>query len=136
MHDVFVVTSEGSGGGHVTRIVYAADEDDAPQTHQDNHSRRVDRGRGHPNYPADVDREVDRVECRTADGLVTQRGLTLARHLGQGTDAEIGGPQALHRLSGPDLRGTGHSTLAADRGGSTGTGSGSSSKFKSKGKHK
>ena len=39
MHDVFVVTSEGAGGGHITRIVHAANEDDARQTHQDNYPR-------------------------------------------------------------------------------------------------
>ena len=37
MHDVFVVTSEGSGGGHITRIVHAANEDDARRTHQDSY---------------------------------------------------------------------------------------------------
>ena len=38
MHDVFVVTSEGSGGGHITRIVYAADEETTrSQTHQDDY---------------------------------------------------------------------------------------------------
>ena len=37
MHDGFVVTSEGSGGGDITRIVHAADPADARQTHQDNH---------------------------------------------------------------------------------------------------
>ncbi len=36
MHDVFVVTSKGPGGGHIARIVYAADEDDARRTHQEN----------------------------------------------------------------------------------------------------
>ena len=38
MHDVFLVTSKGSGGGHTTRIVYAASEDDARQTHQENYA--------------------------------------------------------------------------------------------------
>ena len=38
MHDVFMVTSEGSGGGHIVRTVYAASEDDAHQTHQENHA--------------------------------------------------------------------------------------------------
>ena len=28
MHDVFIVTSEGSGGGHIVRTVYAADHDE------------------------------------------------------------------------------------------------------------
>ena len=37
MRDVFVVTSKGSGGGHITRIVHAANEDDARQTHQENY---------------------------------------------------------------------------------------------------
>ena len=37
MHDVFIVTSEGSGGGHITRIVYAATEYDARQAHQHNY---------------------------------------------------------------------------------------------------
>ena len=38
MHDVFIVISEGTGGEHVARMVYAADEDDARQTHQDNYA--------------------------------------------------------------------------------------------------
>ena len=38
MHDVFIVTSEGSGGEHIVRTVYAADQDDARQTHQDNYA--------------------------------------------------------------------------------------------------
>ena len=38
MHDVFIVTSEGSGGGHIVRTVHAASEDDARQTHQDNYA--------------------------------------------------------------------------------------------------
>ena len=38
MHDVFVVTSQGSGGGRITRTVYAASEDDARQTHQENYA--------------------------------------------------------------------------------------------------
>ena len=38
LHDVFIVISEGWGGGHIARTVYAADEDDARQTHQDNYA--------------------------------------------------------------------------------------------------
>ena len=38
MHDVFIVISEGADGEHVARTVYAADEDDARQTHQDNYA--------------------------------------------------------------------------------------------------
>ena len=38
MHDVYIVISEGWGGAHVVRTVYAADEDDARQTHQDNYA--------------------------------------------------------------------------------------------------
>ena len=38
MHDVFIVTSEGWGGRHIVRTVYAADHDDARQTHQDNYA--------------------------------------------------------------------------------------------------
>ena len=38
MHDVFIVISEGSGGEHIVRTVYAADEDDARQTHQENYA--------------------------------------------------------------------------------------------------
>ena len=38
MHDVFIVISEGWGGGHIVRAVYAADEDDARQTHQENYA--------------------------------------------------------------------------------------------------
>ena len=37
MHDVFIVTSEGSGCGHIARIVYAFDEVDARQTIQDSY---------------------------------------------------------------------------------------------------
>ena len=38
MHDVFIVTSEGRGGGHIARTVYAASHDDARQTHQENYA--------------------------------------------------------------------------------------------------
>ena len=38
MHDVFLVTSKSWGGGHNTRIVYAASEDDARRTHQENYA--------------------------------------------------------------------------------------------------
>ena len=38
LHDVFIVISEGSGGEHIARTFYAADEDDARQTHQDNYA--------------------------------------------------------------------------------------------------
>jgi hypothetical protein len=38
MHDVFIVISEGGDGEHVARTVYAASEDDARQTHQDNYA--------------------------------------------------------------------------------------------------
>ena len=38
MHDVFIVISESSGGEHIARTFYAADEDDARQTHQDNYA--------------------------------------------------------------------------------------------------
>ena len=38
MHDVFIVISEGPGAGHIVRTVYAADRDDARQTHQDNYA--------------------------------------------------------------------------------------------------
>ena len=37
-HDVFIVISEGADGDHVARTVYAASEDDARQTHQDNYA--------------------------------------------------------------------------------------------------
>ncbi len=37
MHDVFIVISEGGDGEHVARTVYAASEDDARQTHQENY---------------------------------------------------------------------------------------------------
>ena len=39
MHDVFIVTSEGSGGGRIVRIVHAASEGDARQTHQEHYPR-------------------------------------------------------------------------------------------------
>lgn len=38
MHDVFLVISEGSDGAHIARTVYAADYDDARQTHQANYA--------------------------------------------------------------------------------------------------
>jgi hypothetical protein len=37
-HDVFIVISEGSGGEHIARTVYAADLDDARQTHRENYA--------------------------------------------------------------------------------------------------
>ena len=37
MHDVFIVISEGSGGEHIARTVYAASDDDARQTHRENY---------------------------------------------------------------------------------------------------
>ena len=43
MHDVLIVTSQGSGGGHITRTVYAASE-----------------GRRAPNTPAELRRRADR----------------------------------------------------------------------------
>jgi hypothetical protein len=38
MHDVFTVIGEGSGGEHIVRTVYAADQDDARRTHQENYA--------------------------------------------------------------------------------------------------
>ena len=38
MHDVFIVISEGSGGEHIARTVYAASEDDARQAYQENYA--------------------------------------------------------------------------------------------------
>ena len=38
MHDVFIVTSEGTGGEHIARTIHAASEDDARQTHQENYA--------------------------------------------------------------------------------------------------
>ena len=38
MHDVFIVISEGGDGEHIARTVYAASEDDARQTHQENYA--------------------------------------------------------------------------------------------------
>jgi hypothetical protein len=37
MHDVFNVISEGGDGAHIARTIYAASEDDARQTHQENY---------------------------------------------------------------------------------------------------
>ena len=37
MHDVFIVISEGGDGAHIARTVYAASDDDARQTHQENY---------------------------------------------------------------------------------------------------
>ena len=38
MHDVFIVTSEGSGGQLIVRTVHAASEDDARHAHQENYA--------------------------------------------------------------------------------------------------
>ena len=39
MHDdVFIVISEGRAGEHIARTFYAADDDDARQTHQENYA--------------------------------------------------------------------------------------------------
>ena len=38
MHDVFIVISEGADGAHIARTVYAADPDDARQTHHENYA--------------------------------------------------------------------------------------------------
>ena len=38
MHDVFIVISEGRDGEHIARTFYAADLDDARQTHQENYA--------------------------------------------------------------------------------------------------
>ena len=38
MHDVFIVTSEGTGGEHIVRTVHAANEDDARRTHHENYA--------------------------------------------------------------------------------------------------
>ena len=38
MHDVFIVISEGADGEHIARTVFAAGEDDARQTHQENYA--------------------------------------------------------------------------------------------------
>jgi hypothetical protein len=38
MHDVFIVISESSGGEHIARTFYAADLDDARQTHLENYA--------------------------------------------------------------------------------------------------
>jgi len=38
LHDVFIVISEGRDGEHIARTFYAADLDDARQTHQENYA--------------------------------------------------------------------------------------------------
>ena len=38
MHDVFIVISEGADGEHIGRTFYAADDDDARRTHQENYA--------------------------------------------------------------------------------------------------
>ena len=38
MHDVFIVISEGRDGEHIARTFYAADLDDARQTHRENYA--------------------------------------------------------------------------------------------------
>jgi len=40
-HDVFIVISEGGDGEHIARTVYAASEDDARQTHQENYDETI-----------------------------------------------------------------------------------------------
>ena len=50
MHDVFIVTSEGSGGGHIVRTIHAASEDDARQT-TGKTSRRAHRGGSPIDHP-------------------------------------------------------------------------------------
>ncbi len=37
MHDVFVVTSQNWDGGRITRVIHAANQDDARRTHRDNY---------------------------------------------------------------------------------------------------
>ena len=41
MHDVFIVISEGRDGEHIARTFYAADLDDARQTHQENYAHET-----------------------------------------------------------------------------------------------
>ena len=41
MHDVFIVISEGADGAHIARTVYAADPDDARQTHHENYADKT-----------------------------------------------------------------------------------------------
>ena len=38
MHDVFIVISKGRNGEDIARTCYAADQDDARQTHQENYA--------------------------------------------------------------------------------------------------
>ena len=38
MHGVFIVVSEDGDGEHIARTIYAASEDDARQTHQENYA--------------------------------------------------------------------------------------------------
>ncbi len=38
LHDVFIVISEGGNGEHIARTCYAADLDDARQTHHENYA--------------------------------------------------------------------------------------------------
>jgi hypothetical protein len=38
LHDVFIVISEGADGEHIARTFFAADLDDARQTHHDNYA--------------------------------------------------------------------------------------------------
>ena len=40
-HDVFIVISEGRDGEHIARTFYAADLDDARQTHQENYAHET-----------------------------------------------------------------------------------------------
>ena len=38
MHDVFTVIAEGADGRHIARTIFAADVDDARQTHRENYA--------------------------------------------------------------------------------------------------
>ena len=51
MHDVFIVTSEGSGGGHIVRTVYAAERRRRAPNTPGKLRRRAHRGGSPINHP-------------------------------------------------------------------------------------
>ena len=77
MHDVFVVTSQNWDGSRISRIVYAADQDDARRTHR-------------ANFP---DESIASVATRCAH-LMGIAESTESR-------GDIAGPRALTQARGP-----------------------------------
>ena len=57
MHDVFVVTSQNWDGGRITRVIHAANQDDARRTHRANYPDESIAAVATRMCAADVDRE-------------------------------------------------------------------------------